>query len=283
VIPLGLIRGHIAVARDRVGRLATLAGATALTAGAFMPDPFPFTGLAAIGTAAGGALWALTVPPGRVRDTALALYLAPSITMGAIATAERVIHGPHWWQLLADAAWAVAVWWLRPARTARVLAGREPRLTEEAIRAAREAAAQAAGQGGVQHPMADWWAQRVAIEGGVAPGTALVDVEQIGPKALRAVIRTTADGTPVPVISVPHLSALLRWPEEEIVIGPMPGRGANERRLTVGQAAADSGDLFERWSQHIAPKGMPGTVITSIRTVDVGTDGGVTFDKEGSR
>lgn len=282
MIPLVAIRGHIAVARDRVGRLATLAGAAALTAGAFMPDPFPFTGLAAVGTAAYGALWAWTLPPGRVRDTAAALYLAPSITMGVIATVERAIHGPTWWQLVADAAWAAAVWWLRPARTARILAGREPHLTEEAIRAAREAAA-AAGQAGVQHPMSAWWAQRVAVEGGVAPGTALVDVEQTGPKALRAIIRSTIDGTPVPVISIPHLSALLHWPEEEITVSPVPGRGADERRLTVGQAAADSGDLFERWTQHIAPKGMPGTVITSIRTVDVGTDGGITFDKEGSR
>ncbi|NUR84357.1 MAG: hypothetical protein HOY71_09755, partial [Nonomuraea sp.] len=120
------------------------------------------------------------------------------------------------------------------------------------------------------HPAARWWAVKAAIEGGVAPGTVLDDVEATGSKSMRAVIRAAAPGEPVPDIAVRRLSALMDVPEDEIAIDPVPGRGAGVRLLKVGNPD-EVDDLQTRWAKQVAPKGMPGTVLTENQ---VGTPGG---------
>ncbi len=216
-----------------------------------------------------GLLWSATLPNGRIRDICAALYCAPPATAAALVLTERLVAGVHWWELALDVAWSVAVWVLRPARTARVLAGRERSLAPEAVQQHEEQQAQALVPAGSSHPMSLWWAQHIAVEGGAAPGTALRDVEQTGPSSLRALIVAAVPGTPVPTISITALSASLDWDEAEIAVSKVAGRGAGVRRLTIGTAPEEeTDDPFEYWVKHIAPKGMPGTTITNIRVID---------------
>ncbi|WP_133306024.1 hypothetical protein [Microbispora triticiradicis] len=61
-----------------------------------------------------------------------------------------------------------------------------------------------------------------------------------------------------------NLSALMDVPEDLIDIGPVPGRGAGVRRLTIGTPDLHS-DPATVWAQRIAPLAMPGAVLTSVR------------------
>jgi len=264
MISLGPLRGRVAVARNHAGRAATAAGTAAAAATALDPHWYGYGMAGALFTATGGLLWATTLPKGRIRDASMALYLTPAVSLAVLLTCERLVRG-GWWELLADAAWTVAVWWNRPARLARVLANREPSLAPEAVAQALDQVDAPSSA----HPMSIWWAQRVATEGGPGVGTALQDIEWTGPASLRGVIRSTIPGTPVPAISTQALSALLDWPEDQIAIAPIPGRGAGVRHLTVGQAPVAITDLHSAWTDRIAPKGMPNTVITKIRAVEV--------------
>jgi hypothetical protein len=267
MIPLGPLRGRGAATRNAIGRAATVGGGLAAAATTVAPHLYLY-GLA--GAGAGiccGALWALTLPAGRVRDSAAALYLAPSLSLAVLLTVGRFAHLVHWWELLADLAWTVAAWRWRPARVGRVLAGREPAATYDAFAQAMEPAAVRAPV----HEMSLWWQRRVAVDKGAAPNTELDLVEQTGLYSMQAVIRSTVPGAPVPAISVLELSALLNWPEDEITITPMPRQGAGVRRLTVGQAPADAGELdpFAHWSARIAPKGMAGTRLVKINEINM--------------
>ncbi|MEV7683230.1 hypothetical protein AB0O64_32515 [Streptomyces sp. NPDC088341] len=275
MIRLGPLRGRIALARNAVGRAATVAGTGALAAGTFTPDLYATSMTCTIACAGWAALWSATLPRNTVGNTSMALYLTPSLSMAALLTAQHLVPGiDWWWQLLADAVWTGGVWALRPARLARVFAGRESSLTPDAIEQTNELLVQDTVQTGPQHPMAAFWAQHVAIEGGAAANTVLEQIERTGPESMTGVIRSTIPGKPVPKIDLLELSAAINWPEDEITIAPVPRQGAGVRRLTVGQAPEEAMDLQTAWAKLIAPKGMPGTVITQIRAVDVpDTDG----------
>ena len=270
MIRLGPLRGRVALARNAVGRLATVAGTGALATGAFTHDFYGPSVLAALGCAGWGALWSATLPRDAAGNTAMGLYLSPSVSMAVLLTAQRLVPGVDWyWQLLADAGWSAVVLYVRPARMARVLAGRERSLTPQAIEQTQELLAQDTAQGGPQHPMAVFWAQHVAIDGGAAPNTVLEQIEKTGEESMTAVIRSTLPGKPVPKIDLLELSAAINWPEDDIAITPVPRQGAGVRRLTVGEAPEEAMDIYTAWEKLIAPKGMPATVITSIRTVDI--------------
>ena len=271
MIALGPLRGRIALARDVFGRAATVAGTGALAAGICRPDTYNTTMTATVLAAGYATVWAATLPRGRAFDAAMALYLAPSLSLAAMLTTQRVWTGlDWWWQLLADAVWTAAVWKVRPARLAKVLSGREPSLTPEAVEQSQELLVDTAAPAGPQHPAAAFWTERVAIEGGAAPNTVLEQVDETGDCSVRAVIRCTIPGKPVPKIDLLELSAALNWPEDELAITPVPRQGAGVRRLTVGTAPADAADdPYTHWAQNVAPKGMPGTVITSIRAVTI--------------
>ncbi|MFF7954122.1 hypothetical protein [Streptomyces griseorubiginosus] len=270
MIRLGPLRGRFALARNAFGRVATVAGTGALATGAFTHDFYGPSVLTALGCAGWGALWSLTLPRDAAGNTAMGLYLAPSASMVVLLTAQRIVPGIDWyWQLLADAGWSAAVLYVRPARMARVLVGREKSLTPEAIEQTQVLLAADTDQAGPQHPMAAYWAQHVAIEGGAAPNTVLEQIERTGEESMTAVIRSTLPGKPVPKIDLLELSAAINWPEDDIAITPVPRQGAGVRRLTVGQAPEEALDIYTAWEKLIAPKGMPSTVITAIRTVDI--------------
>ncbi|MEU9157970.1 hypothetical protein AB0D59_47470 [Streptomyces sp. NPDC048417] len=270
MIRLGPLRGRFALARNAFGRVATVAGTGALATGTFTHDFYGPSVLTALGCAGWGALWSLTLPRNAAGNTAMGLYLAPSASMAVLLTAQRIVPGIDWyWQLLADAGWSAAVLYVRPARLARVLVGREKSLTPEAIEQTQVLLAADTDQAGPQHPMAAYWAQHVAIEGGAAPNTVLEQIERTGEESMTAVIRSTLPGKPVPKIDLLELSAAINWPEDDIAITPVPKQGAGVRRLTVGQAPEEALDIYTAWEKLIAPKGMPSTVITAIRTVDI--------------
>lgn len=288
-------RGMGAV-RSRTGRVATAAGAAAATAGLFTPAA---TGEAllvtAVATGAGlvvlptwraikakqtaaTAATEATAAKGRRKKakapaggteaaapqkerlshqalTASVLYAAPGVGLMGVLIAEQVVSGFHWGEAVAVAVWSAGTWWLRPALTARhMLVPPAPPAPQPGLAVVEETS---------DHPAAQWWMERVAIEGGAAPGTALEDIERTGRDAMRAVIRSIVPGEPVPEVSVRRLSALMDVPEDVISVGPVPGRGASVRLLTIG-TADEALDAHTVWATRIAPVAMPGATITAI-------------------
>ncbi|MDT9686398.1 hypothetical protein RND61_30650 [Streptomyces sp. TRM76323] len=279
---LDTARRRLDTARSHTGRVATAAGAAVATAGLFTPE---VTGESLVATvvATGAGLVALptrkatkvketkvvtehhdgmsvhtrTEPTHQAR-TASVLYAAPGVSLMAVLVAERLVPGVHWGEALAVALWSAGTWWLRPARAARHM------LVPPLPPVEKTADLVVVDQTAYEHPAAQWWAERAAVEGGAAPGTLLEDVERTGESAMRAVIRSAIPGEPVPDISVRRLSALMDVPEDLIAVGPVPGRGASVRLLTVG-TADEALDARTVWATRIAPLAMPGATITDIQ------------------
>ncbi|MEV7011949.1 hypothetical protein [Streptosporangium sp. NPDC051022] len=258
-------RWRLAALQDFTGRVATVAGAGLAGAGLLADQAVTAPGLAATAAATLTGLVTLRAwrPVGHQRATASVLYLMPGTGLIALLIAERIVPGPHWGEALALAAWTAATWVLRPARLARRLLcppPPPPPAPSIDVDPVEEV---------VGHPAAQWWAAHVAVEGGAAAATVLEDIERTGETSMRAVIRSVVPGAPVPDISVKRLSALMDVPEDQIVVGPVPGRGAAVRRLTIGRAD-EQADPATIWAQRIAPVAMPGTVLTGVRVGRVG-------------
>lgn len=251
-------RRRLDAVRSATGRVATACGAVAAAAGLFTPE-FAGESLLATVAASGAGLATLRLwkPGGHQKATASVLYLMPGTGLAALLIAEQAVAGIHWGEALALAVWTVATGLLRPARLARRMMSPPP-----------PPAAPSADLVPVEevdaHPAARWWAATVAVDGGVAADTVLEDVQRTGEQAMRAIIRSVIPGEPVPDISVRRLSALMDVPEEEITIGPVPGRGASVRLLSVGAADEAELDAAAVWAQRIAPLAMPGSTITAI-------------------
>jgi len=256
---LDAARRRIDTARSRAGRVATAAGTVAATTGLFTPE---FTGQSLLATAVATGAGLAVLPTGRAegqqKGASIVMYLAPGASLTGVLIAERMVSGVHWGEALAVALWSAGTFWLRPARAARhMLVPPLPPLPKTASDLVVPEQAVAA------HPAAQWWAERVAIEDGAAPGTLLEDIERTGENAMRAVIRSAIPGVPVPEISTRRLSALMDVPQDLITVGPVPGRGASVQLLTVG--TADSAmDAHTVWATRIAPLAMPGATITAI-------------------
>ncbi|MEU3978298.1 hypothetical protein [Streptomyces bacillaris] len=294
----GRARRGMDTVRRRTGRAATVAGTAAATAGLFTPAA---TGEALLATALATGAGLVILPtrqaikaqraaaqpvvttettktkaktkkakaategaeaaaPKKERLshqalTASVLYAVPGVGLMGVLVAEQIVTGFHWGEALAVAVWSAGTWWLRPALTARhMLVPPVPSAPQPGL---------AVVEATDEHPAAQWWLERVAIEGGAAPGTALEDIERTGRDAMRAVIRSVVPGEPVPEVSVRRLSALMDVPEEVITVGPVPGRGASVRLLTIG-TADEALDAHTVWATRIAPVAMPGATITAI-------------------
>ncbi|MGI5493902.1 hypothetical protein [Microtetraspora malaysiensis] len=253
--------------RSGTGLLATAAGALAAAAGLFIGDLTGTALVADVALSLGGlATLRLWKQDGHQKATASVMYLAPGVTLAALLVAERIVPGPQWWDALGLTIWTTGMLALRPARMARLMMSPPaPPPSADLAPVQEQTAAVVDG-----HPVAQWWTQRVAADGGAGVGTALEDIEQTGPSSLRAVIRSIKPGEPVPDISIRRLSAVMDIPEDLIEIGAVPGRGAGVRRLTVGQPDAEA-DPATVWAQRIAPAAMPGAVLTGIRVGRPGT------------
>ncbi|MFI2207676.1 hypothetical protein ACH47Z_44945 [Streptomyces sp. NPDC020192] len=278
-------RRHLDTARSHTGRVATATGTAAATTGLFttavMGESLLAT-LAATGlgllvlpthkarqpepekvierTADGGMLvYTPPAPPSHQGRTAAVLYTTPGVGLVGVLLAEWIVPGFHWGEALAVALWSAGTWILRPARRARhMLVPPLPPLAKTDDLVVQEEPQL------YSHPAAQWWAERVAIEGGAAPTTVLEDIEKTGDTAMRAIIRSAIPGEPVPEVSVRRLSALMDVPQELITVGPVPGRGASVQLLTVGRSDAAALDPATLWAERIAPLAMPGASITAI-------------------
>lgn len=253
------IRRRVDVVRSGTGRVATLAGGAAAAAGLFSGD---VTGASLLATAAvscvGVGSLRLWKADSHQRATATVLYLVPGVSLAALLVAERWIPGIHPVEALGLMAWTVGTWVARPARVARHLLSPPP---SRALAVVQEPKPQVV----CDHPVALWWARNVAVKDGAGPGTALDHVERTGEQAMRAIIRSTVPGKPVPDIPKRSLSALMDVPEDDIDIGPVPGRGASVRLLQVGKPD-ESADPATVWARRIAPLAMPDTTLTSVRS-----------------
>ncbi|MFD1547042.1 hypothetical protein [Nonomuraea guangzhouensis] len=258
-------RGCFAVVSDVAGRAATLAGACAAAGGLFTSN---LTGYSLIADAVCtlGGLWTLRLwrQDGQQKTVATVLYLMPGVSLAGLLLGEYVIPGISPVEAGGLLLWIVGTWVARPAETARRMLW--PALTQAAAVSSAELATVEDEAGIVsQDPVAQWWAAKAAIEDGVASGTALDDIQRTGERSMRAIIRSTIPGKPVPSISVRDLSALTDIPEDEIAIDPVPGRGAGVRLLTMGKPDPGKDDLKKVWEKTIAPKAMPGTRLVGVR------------------
>jgi hypothetical protein len=252
-------RRRLDTVRSATGRLATLAGAGAAAVGLFTGDVTGWSLLATGAlTLAGLGTLRLWQPDGHQRATATALYLMPGTGLAALLVAEQMVPGIHPAEALALLTWTTAIVALRPARLGRHLLSPPPSRALALVEDVEP-------QPGCDHPAARWWARNVAVKGGPGPATALDEVQRTGETAMRAIIRSTILGKPVPNISVKDLSALMDVPEDQITIDPVPGRGAGVRLLQVGQPDENLTPAAV-WAERIAPDAMPGTVLTSVRT-----------------
>ncbi|MGW2161833.1 hypothetical protein [Nonomuraea sp. NPDC001699] len=259
-------RRRLQAVQSVTGRAATLAGACAAASGLFTSS---LTGAGLLADAALTLTGLITLrtwrPDGHQRAVATALYLTPGLSLAGLLAAEHLTPGIDPVATTIEAAalmtWTVGVWVMRPAEVGRrLLTPPLPAPAAELVPAGLVS----------DHPAARWWAAKAAIENGVAPGTVLDDVQPTGSTSMRAIIRAATAGEPVPDISIRRLSALMDVPEDEISIEPVPGRGAGVRRLKVGNPE-ETDDLATRWAKQVAPRAMPGTVLTEIQ---VGTPGG---------
>lgn len=262
----GRMRRGVDAVRSATGRVATAAGTIA--AGTVLADPgvLPWTLAATTAvTAAGVGTLRLQMPhAGHQKATATALYVMPGVALGALMAATAW-GGALLLGVAGLAVWTAGTWLLRPARVARRMACPPP---PPAPAPGDQGALDGALDVVDGHPAARWWARYVGAEGGAAAGTVLEDVQRTGDAAMTAIIRATRPGEPVPDISVRRLSALLDWPEDQITITAVPGRGAGVRRLAIGDAdaiAAADADPATVWAERIAPLAMPGAVLTEVR------------------
>ncbi|WP_241848039.1 hypothetical protein [Streptomyces sp. CB03578] len=261
--------------RSTAGRAAAVAGAVVLTGGLgndvfTLPGTLAAAAAAGVGLAANPKVWRAPVS---VRWTAISLYAAPHAGCAVLLVGERLAPDgavSFFVQAAAAALWTGATWILRPGRAAREFV--DEALAQELADAAKAEEVVEPVAPTYDSPQAQWWGERFAIEGGVAPGTVLLGHRQVGEQCLALVIGAQKRGQPVPDISKPGLSAELDLPEELIDIGPVPGRGAGVRLLVLGQrpaAEAGPGDSdAEVWAE-IAATAMPGVELIEANTYEM--------------
>ncbi|MGW1252230.1 hypothetical protein [Streptomyces sp. NPDC002535] len=270
-------------ARAKAGRVATAAGAAVLTGGLFT-DFLTGPGIAAAATTAGIGLATnikLWKAPSSAKATAFCVYASPHAGNALLLVGERLVpSGSSGWllaQVTAIAVWTGATWYIRPGRLARDLV--DEAVLQEIAEATKEAEQKAAEV--VVRPVdpsesdaARWWRQEFAGEDGIAPNTVLLDYDRISDECVAVVLGSAQRGTPVPDISKSRLSAHLDVPEEQIEIGPVPGRGAGVRLLVLGprpepaESEKTAGGDEEVWKE-IAATAMPGVELIEANTYEI--------------
>lgn len=261
-----------------VGRLATLAGGAAASAGLFTDQPTLPTLITTIAAGIGGAFLSprlLTSHP-KKRPIATTIYLTPHGSLASILIAElvatstqaRLIEGG------AVALWTVGVWWLRPAALGkRVARWPDPPAPEtDADEEAEDAEASdevAVVKQVPSDPAAAWWHLNAAKEGGVAPSTEIVAIQQIEDgRRVAAAIASTVHGEPVPTIELRRLSALMNIPVGLLAIEDIPGYGAGVQMLLIGPPPEATQADADVWAE-IAQTALPGVQLVEVNEYDM--------------
>ncbi|MFD0303871.1 hypothetical protein, partial [Streptomyces sp. NPDC127123] len=226
--------------RATAGRIATVAGAAVLTSG-LATDLVIGPGLgAAVLTASAGLAMSPKIwrAPQDLRPTAITVYAAPHAGVAALLIAEAAAPDTPLSitvQAGCVALWTAATWWIRPGQLARDFVGEAQAQELAVVQEPEEPAAEP--EEDLLQPTTEagrWWAREFAVEGGIAPGTVLLDHQRLDKNCVAAVIGSARRGTPVPKLSVEQLSAHLDMPEDLIEVGPVPGRGAGVCLLVIG-------------------------------------------------
>lgn len=274
----------LARVRATAGRIATVAGAAVLT-GSLATDRVIGPGLGATVLTAGAGLAmspAIWLGPKDLRPTAITVYAAPHVGCTALLIAQAAAPDTPLSitvQAGCVALWTAATWWIRPGQLARAFVG-EAQVQELAVAQVPEEPA-AEPEEDLLQPTTEagrWWEREFAYEGGIAPGTVLLDHRQIDENCVAAVIGSARRGTPVQTKGLAQgLSAHLDMAEDLIEIGPVPGRGAGVCLLVIGPrpkapdpdpdpVKAGTSDE-ERWAQ-IAKTAMPGVELIETNTYE---------------
>ncbi|MFF6903381.1 hypothetical protein [Streptomyces hydrogenans] len=255
--------------RATAGRIATVAGAAVLTGG-LATDAVIGPGLgAAVLTAGAGLVMSPKIwrGPKDLRPTAITVYAAPHAGCAALLIAEAAAPDtPLSITVQAGCAvlWTAATWWIRPGQLARDFVGEAQAQELAVVQTPEEPAAEP--EEDLLKPTTEaghWWAREFAFEGGIAPGTVLLDHQRLDENCVAAVIGSARRGVPVPKFSVEQLSAHLDMPQDLIEVGPVPGRGAGVCLLVIGPrpkapATAKTGASDEEIWADIAKTAMPG-------------------------
>ena len=175
-----------------IGRLATLAGGTAMVAGLFTHADTAPAIITTIAAGLGGAFLSprLQLAHSMKKPITFTIYLLPHgvlvtdlITeLAWDTTTGRLTEG------LVAAAWTAGVWWLRPGQLAkRVAKHPAPAVeTDTTDATAGGSGATAAAGAGVEaamrvpdDPAGRWWALNAAKTGGVAEGTRVIEARPV--------------------------------------------------------------------------------------------------------
>ncbi|MDT0412745.1 MULTISPECIES: hypothetical protein [Streptomyces] len=255
--------------RSAAGRAATAAGTVALLGG-LADTHFVLPGIAAAAATAGLGLATSGIrrAPDTVRHTAAVVYAAPHAGCALLLTGEVFAPDtgvPLLIQAGLIAVWTGATWFVRPGLAARKLAedaaaldlaDTEPATEEETTLPPPAPAGESAD--------ARWWREEVA-EPGIAPGTRLLDHEQISDECVALIIGATERGT-VPKIHTDRLSAVVEVPAQHISTEPVPGEGAGLLLLLVGPRPVSQAGTDEETWQQIARTAMPGVELLETNT-----------------
>lgn len=263
-----------------VGRLATLAGAGAMTAGLFTDAGTVPAIIASIAVGLGGAFLSprLQLAHPRKKPITFTIYLTSHTALVANlvtelvwdATAGRLVEGG------VAVLWTAGVWWLRPGQLAKRVA-RWP----EPVVETDDAEGDADGTGAEVEVAAEvpddsagrWWALNAAKEDGVAEGTRVIAVRAIEDgRRVAVALAAIEKGEPVPDIKLKRLSALMNVPEELIEVQSIPGHGAGVAMLLIGPKPEAEVVVDEDVWAEIARSALPGVQVVEINEYDMARD-----------
>ena len=266
-----------------LGRLATLAGGTAMAMGLFTDAGTLPAALTTVAAGLGGAFLSprLQLAHPKKKSIAYTIYLVPHTVLVCDLITELAWHTPTG-QLVEGvvaAAWTAGVWWLRPARLAkRIAKWAKPAAETDAAKDAEAGAGQKAGTDvelAVEvpaDPQGRWWALNAAKKGAVGEGTRVIGSRAIeGGRRVAVALAATVPGEPVPDIKLRRLSALMNVPEHLLAVEPIPGHGAGVAMLLIGpkpEAKQDSGAGEDVWAE-IGRSALPGVTLVEVNEYDM--------------
>lgn len=265
-----------AAAVSGVGRLATLAGGSAMAAGLFTDAGTVPAILTTIAAGLGGAFLSprIQLAHPMKKPIVCTIYLAPHTVLVSNLITElvwdaaegRLVQGG------VTVLWTAGVWWLRPAKLAkRVAKGPEPAIeTDDATEDSQDSTGTEVTIVIPDDPAGQWWALNAAKQGGVAEYTRVIGVRAIEDGRRVAVALTAIEkGEPVPDIKIKRLSALMNVPEELLEVQAIPGYGAGFAMLLIGpkpEAVPIADD--DVWAE-IGRSALPGVTLTEINEYDL--------------
>jgi len=260
-----------------VGRLATLAGGSAMAAGLFTDAGTLPAILTTVAAGLGGAFlsprFQLAHP--LKKPIVYTIYLAPHTVLAANlitelawdATEGRLVQGG------VTVLWTAGVWWLRPGKLAKRIAKWPEPVTEADDTETDQDGTDTEAETAIalpDDPAGKWWALNAAKKDGVAEGTRVIAVRAIEDRRRVAVALTAIEkGEPVPDIKIKRLSALMNVPVDLLEIQDIPGHGAGFAMLLIGpkpEAGPAADD--DVWAE-IGRSALPGVTLTEINEYDM--------------